>query len=400
MPQQKTTMELKSFLTDVSGDAQRSACVDPAAAPRPSFMRILVTDDSRSSLAWMTANLQHLPDVAIETFDDPVQALAQCHREQYDLLIVDYRMPKISGIDMMRQLRKTPHYRDVPIVMVTSDLDREVRLDAIRAGATDFLNKPTDEMELQLRVSNLLSLRRTQVQMAAHASGLAAAVEQATHEIVVREEEMIWQLARAIEMRDGGTGDHISRVAAISQIIASGLGVDAQRCRMIYLAAPLHDVGKIGVSDTILCKPGKLTDEEMAAMREHVRYGVEILERGSSELMRTATRIAGGHHERWDGKGYPNGIAGTDIPLEARIVAVADVFDALCSRRPYKPAWPLPKAFAEIVAGSGTQFDPDCVAVFQTLWPAIAEVAVRFNDTYGDDSDRPVLRPLAVSGAI
>lgn len=400
MPQQKTTMDLRAPLVPIDGSRQH--CERVSLDP----MRILVTDDSRSTLAWMTANLQRLPDVVIETVDAPERALAQCMREQYDLLIVDYRMPKMSGIEMMRHLRATARYRDVPIVMVTSDLDREVRLEAIRAGATDFLNKPTDEMELQLRVSNLLSLRRTQVQMAAHAFNLAAAVEQATHEIVVREEEMIWQLARAIEMRDGGTGDHISRVAAISQIIATGLGLDAHRCRMIYLAAPLHDVGKIGVADSILSKPGKLTDAEMAAMREHVRFGVEILERGSSELMRTATRIASGHHERWDGKGYPSQIAGTDIPLEARIVAVADVFDALCSRRPYKPAWPLPKAFAEIVAGAGTQFDPECVAVFEKMWPAIAEVAIRYKDTYGyDDTYGEATVPpnaprRAMSGAI
>lgn len=398
--QQKTTMDITSQLAQhIDGKAQARES-EAGAAPLAPLMRVLVTDDSRSSLAWMRSNLQHLQDVVIETSDDPELALAQCRSEQYDLLIIDYRMPKLSGIDMLRDLRAKPNYRDVPIVMVTSDLDREVRLEAIRAGATDFLNKPTDEMELQLRISNLLSLRRTQVQMAAHASTLAAAVEQATQEIVVREEEMIWQLARAIEMRDGGTGEHISRVAAISQIIASGLGLNAQRCRMIYLAAPLHDVGKIGVSDTILCKPGKLTDDEMAAMREHVRYGVEILERGSSELMRTARRIVGGHHERWDGKGYPNHIAGTDIPIEARIVAVADVFDALCSRRPYKPAWPLPKAFAEIVAGRGTQFDPDCVDVFEKLWPAVAEIAIRFNDTYGEDEGSHALRPMARNGII
>lgn len=400
MPQQKTTMDIKTQLAHIDGKARTFGVTAGGGMQPAPLMRVLVTDDSRSSLTWMRANLQHLPDVTIETSDDPEQALAQCRHEQYDLLIVDYRMPKISGIEMLRQLRATKNYRDVPVVMVTSDLDREVRLDAIRAGATDFLNKPTDEMELQLRISNLLSLRRTQVQMAAHASNLAAAVEQATREIVLREEEMIWQLARAIEMRDGGTGDHISRVAAISQIMAVGLGVDAQHCRMIYLAAPLHDVGKIGVSDTILCKPGKLTDEEMAAMREHVRYGVEILERGSSELMRTATRIAGGHHERWDGKGYPDGLSGTAIPLEARIVAVADVFDALCSRRPYKPAWPLPKAFAEIVAGRGTQFDPDCVAVFEKLWPSIAEIAIRLNDTYGEADDSHPAHRLAGSGSI
>ncbi len=384
-----------SSLKKVGDTQDRIAQIDAAArsvrtagsnAPCAELlMHIVMIDDSKSTLSWMKCQLEQLPDITITTFEDPTCGLEECLATQFDLVMVDYTMPKLTGIDVTQRLRAHPNYRTVPIVMVTSDRDRGVRLDAFRAGATDFLNKPADEIELQLRISNLLSLRRAQVQLATQASDLTDAVERATREIVVREEEMIWQLARAIEMRDGGTGEHISRVAAISRLMAVGLGLDDAKCRMIYLAAPLHDVGKIGVSDTILGKPGKLTDTEMAAMREHVTLGVQILERGSSDLMRIATLIAGGHHERWDGKGYPNGLSADAVPIEARIVAVADVFDALCSRRPYKPAWPLQRAFNEILAGSGSQFDPDCVEVFRRMWPAIAEIAARLGD--GDNSD-------------
>ena len=189
--------------------------------------------------------------------------------------------------------------------------------------------------------------------------------------MLAREEEVIWRLARAIEYRDGDTGEHVSRVARISQLIAEGIGLSPQRCRTIYLAAPLHDIGKIGIADAILGKPGKLTPDEFKTMREHVTIGARILEGGSSDLIRTAELIAQSHHERWDGTGYPDRLSGCDIPIEARVVAIADVFDALCSERPYKPAWPVQKAYAEIVACGGTHFDPACVDAFQALWPQI-----------------------------
>ena len=233
---------------------------------------------------------------------------------------------------------------------------------------------PSIPTELQARVANLLTLRAAQVELADRANWLAREVELATAHLLAREEEIIWRLARAIEYRDGDTGEHVSRVAQISQLIAAGIGLSPQRCRTIYLAAPLHDIGKIGIADAILGKPGKLTPEEVAIMREHVTIGARILENGSSELIRTAELIAQSHHERWDGAGYPDRLSGTDIPVEARVVAIADVFDALCSERPYKTAWPIEKAYAEIVACSGTHFDPACVAAFCAKWPEIEAI--------------------------
>lgn len=310
----------------------------------------------------------------IDSCLNPREALERSQATQYDLVLVDHIMPGMDGVQFTGALRSRENYRSVPIVMVTSDMDRNTRIEAIRAGATDFVNKPFDPTELQARVANLLTLRAAQVELADRATWLAREVELATAHLLAREEEIIWRLARAIEYRDGDTGEHVSRVAQISQLIASGIGLSPQRCRIIYLAAPLHDIGKIAIADAILGKPGKLTPEEVAIMREHVTIGARILESGTSDLIRTAELIAQSHHERWDGAGYPDRLSGTDIPVEARVVAIADVFDALCSERPYKKAWPIEKAYAEIVACSGTHFDPSCVAAFCAKWPEIEAI--------------------------
>jgi putative two-component system response regulator len=337
-------------------------------------MRILIVDDSRSSLAFLVQKVGEVGEHEVEAFLDPLAALDCCAVRQFDLVILDNVMPGVDGVEVTRRLRTREAYRSVPIVMVTSDSDKELRLAAVAAGAHDFLPKPFETVELQARVRNLLALRQAQLDLADRAQWLMHEVETATRHVIEREEELIWRLARAIEYRDGDTGEHVSRVALISRISAESVGLPPERCRIIYLAAPLHDIGKIGIADAVLSKPGRLTAAETAIMRQHVSIGARILERGSSELIRVAELIAQSHHERWDGGGYPDCLSGEDIPIEARIVAVADVFDALCSIRPYKPAWPMAKAHAEILRGSGTQFDPGCIAAFEARWPEIAAV--------------------------
>lgn len=334
-------------------------------------MRVLIIDDSRSSLAMIATIVNDAVTAQIDTCQHPVEAIKRTQTQQYDLVLVDHIMPEMDGVEVTSALRAMERYRLVPIVMVTSNIDKTTRLEAFRAGATDFVNKPFDPTELQARVVNLLALRQAQVELADRANWLSREVDRATRHLLEREEEVIWRLARAIEYRDGDTGEHVSRVALISRLIAAGIGLSPQRCRTIYLAAPLHDIGKIAIADAILSKPGKLTPEEMAIMRGHVTIGARILENGSSDLIKTAELIAQSHHERWDGAGYPDRLSGTDIPIEARVVAIADVFDALCSERPYKKAWPIEKAYAEILACSGTHFDPACVAAFRDKWPEI-----------------------------
>ena len=335
-------------------------------------MHILVVDDSRSSLAYLAQTVAGFAVGGVDMCLSPLDALQWVTRTQYDLIMVDYIMPGMDGVELTRRLRMRVGYELVPIIMVTSDNDQGVRIAAIDAGATDFVTKPFDSVELQARVRNLLALRKAQIELAERAVWLQREVEEATRHLSAREEEVIWRLARAIEYRDGDTGGHVSRVAQISRMIAEAMGLSEQRCRIIYLAAPLHDIGKIGIADAILTKPGRLDPEEMRQMRAHVSIGARILENGSSDLIRIAELIAQSHHERWDGTGYPDRLSETDIPLEARIVAIADVFDALCSERPYKRAWPKQEARAEIVRLSGSHFDPACVDAFEARWDDIA----------------------------
>lgn len=337
-------------------------------------MRVLVVDDSSINLTVLKGVIGRIAACDVDGFADPLLALAACRAQVFDAVVVDYKMPGIDGISFVRELRADPRFQHVPIIMITADGDRALRLRAVEAGATDFLNKPVDPQELRVRVTNLLALRRAQVALADRAQWLGREVEKATSALLAREKEMIWRLARAIEYRDGGTGEHVSRVATIARIVAEELGLDARSCDEIYLAAPLHDVGKIGVPDAILNKPGRLSPDEMAIVRRHVKLGGEILCGGNSALLQAAERIALTHHEKWDGTGYPRGLAGEAIPVEGRIAAIADVFEALCTERPYKHAWTLDEARAEIVAQSGRHFDPACVAAFQRGWSRISQI--------------------------
>jgi putative two-component system response regulator len=213
--------------------------------------------------------------------------------------------------------------------------------------------------------------------LAGHAEALERDVAAARARIAAQEKEIIWRLSKAMACRDGETALHLERVAVIARMIAEELGINTATCDKIYLASPLHDVGKIGVSDAILLKAGPLDASEMAQMRAHAAFGAEILEGSDSNIIRIAATIAGSHHEKWDGTGYPQNLAGDAIPIEGRIVAIADVFDALCSERPYKKAWPADEAHREILRGSGTHFDPACVAAFDRKWPTIRPLYVK-----------------------
>jgi putative two-component system response regulator len=342
-------------------------------------LNIIVIDDSKSMLAAMWKALSPIEGVEIVMELDPVKAVELCRSREFDLILVDHMMPGLTGIDVIRMLRRIEIYKHVPMVMVTAQAERSIRLEAIEAGATEFLNKPFDDLELRARVSNLLKLRGYQLELADRAGNLQSLVDQATARLAAREEEIIWRLARAIEFRDGATGGHVSRVARISHILAEEVGLSPESGRLVYLASPLHDIGKIGISDAILSKPGRLTAEEMSEMRRHVDFGKRILEEGSSDLIKVAEVIAYCHHEKWDGTGYPRGISGLEIPLEARVVAIADVLDALCSERPYKSAMSPQAALDHIVGESGRHFDPACVEALVRTWPKILGVLIEMH---------------------
>lgn len=334
-------------------------------------MHIFLIDDSISALAALTKAIAEVVDCDISSFSDPVDALIRLDEYAPDLVLVDDEMPGKNSLEVIQAIRRNPSTMSIPVVMLTSTRDKSVKLAAIEAGATEFLNKPFDELELGTRVRNLLSIRAEQLALRKKAARLKAQYQEATERLDRREEEIIWRLSRAIDARDGDTGGHIDRVAVVARLIAEQLGLSEKMCRMIFLASPLHDVGKLGVRDEILMKPGKLSAGEFREMQRHTLIGAEILSNSSSELIRTAEIIAANHHEKWDGTGYPRGLAGAEIPIEARVVAIADVLDALCSARPYKQPWPVDAAFAEITNNSGKHFDPACVAAFCRCWPEI-----------------------------
>ena len=327
-------------------------------------MLALLVDDSRSSLSHLKRVLELLGDVDGRAFEDVDLALEAAGRIRFDLVIVDHIMPKMDGIAFIRLLRDRPSYAQVPIVMLTASSSQAVRLQALEAGATDFLPKTSSGFELGVKLRNLVALSRAVRQRDDHADWLAREIEIATRKLNEREEEMIFRLSLAVEYRDNDTGDHTLRVARYSRMIAEELGLPPDECRSIYLAAPLHDIGKVAVPDQVLLKPGRLTDDETAIVRTHAAVGGRILGDSASDLMRLAAEIAGHHHERWDGRGYPMRIAGDAIPLSARIVAVADVFDAMTTVRPYKAAIPVDEALACLDAERGGHFDPRCLDAF------------------------------------
>jgi putative two-component system response regulator len=345
-------------------------------------MAIAIVDDTPLNLTLIQALVRKLtpPDTEIVTFSSPLEGLQWCSGNEPDLVIVDYMMPDLNGVEFIQTVRKLYPADTVPILMVTAAHEKEVRYESLTAGANDFLTKPIDRHEFDPRVRTMLALRASHQRLRTWNDDLRSAVVLKTAEIVAREQEIITRLARAAEFRDPETGAHILRMAHYSRLIARALGLDTETCERILTAAPMHDIGKVGTPDNILLKPGRLTPDELTIMRQHPRIGHDILKGSSSPMIQMAAEIALTHHEKFDGSGYPDGKAGEAIPLVGRIVAVADVFDALTSPRPYKPAWTLDAAFEFIREGRGNHFDPVCVDAFLGLIPEILDIRERFKD--------------------
>ena len=335
----------------------------------------LLVDDSRSVLNFLKQLIEADGNVQATAFNDPVQAMAAAAEHEYDIVLVDYEMPGIDGITFIRRLRSLPNFADIPIVMITSIETDEVRMKALEAGATDFLSKRPQALEIRVRLRNLVRLGVAVRKLNDRAADLASEVAIATRKLQEREEEIILRLALAVEYRDNDTGEHTLRVAKYSRIIAERLGLPPRVCRDIYLAAPLHDVGKVAIPDSILLKPGRLNEEEFAIIRTHAEIGSRILADSPCELIQIGAMIAAAHHERWDGSGYPSGLKGSEIPIAARVVAVADVFDALTTRRPYKEAMPLEAARRYLEDKKGREFDPACVDAFLSRWDEVEAIA-------------------------
>ncbi len=343
-------------------------------------MNVVIVDDSPINLTVMTNLVRRLPGGRPTEFQVAAEGLAWCQANEPDLVIVDYQMPEIDGLEFIRRVRSFHAHNDVPILMVTANHEQSVRYQALEFGANDFLNKPIDRNEFEPRVRNMLKLREAHLVTRQRAETLAEAVRQATADILDRERETIARLARAAEFRDPETGAHIQRMSQYSAMIARRLGHSASFVDEMLLAAPMHDVGKLGIPDYILLKAGRLTPEEFSVMKRHPLIGHDILKDSSSSVLRLGASIALSHHEKFDGSGYPHGLKGEAIPIEGRIVAVADVFDALTSARPYKPVWPLSRAIALLRDGRGRHFDADCVSAFLQGWDEVVSIRKNFRD--------------------
>ena len=342
--------------------------------------RIAIVDDSDINLTLLSALVRRLGDCEPLLFQESPKGLAWCTENLPDLVVVDYMMPELDGIEFVSRLRAVSGREDVPILMITANDDKEVRYEALQKGATDFLNKPVDRIEFSARVRNMLALGASRKKLADKAEWLADEVRKATAAIYAREQELLFRMSRAAEFRDPETGQHIQRMAHYSRLIARKMGLSPDDQELILQAAPMHDVGKIGIPDHILLKPGRLAPEEYDEMKRHAVIGHELLSGSESRVFQTAAVIALAHHEKFDGSGYPHGLRGDVIPLLGRIVAVADVFDALTSVRPYKQAWPLEKAEAYLRESSGSHFDPSCVDAFFATWDEVLEIHSRYRD--------------------
>jgi putative two-component system response regulator len=378
--------ELKAGSTDYAPAATGSSSPSEASDELVLLSKIMIVDDEAYNIQVFHKHLQLAGYRYFVTTSESTQAMAMLRREQPDLLLLDIMMPQVSGLDILEQLRSLPEYRHLPVIILTASTDRETKQRALQLGTNDYLNKPIDYEDLTLRVRNALLMKIFQDRLTRQAELLEEVVEKRTTELAASREEIIRCLARAGELRDNETGNHVIRVGKYVGIIADELGFDAERVSLLEQAAQLHDVGKIAIPDSILLSPGKLSEEQFRFMKKHclfgrdviqplaprdterlakhVELGAHLLSVRSTPMLETAALIALTHHEKWDGSGYPIGLAGSDIPIEGRMTAVADVFDALSSKRPYKNAMPREKCFAILESEKGKHFDPEVLDAF------------------------------------
>lgn len=365
--------------SDPSHPAGTDALPGPSFASRGAPARrftILVADDDELTRT-LHAEFVRGFGYEVEVAADGIEALAKVALG-VDLVLTDAHMPNMDGFDVARRIREKRSPQDLPIVMVTSLEAREDRLRAYQSGINDFINKPVDHVELRLRLHWLLELKAAQDQLLASQATLEATVDRRTQALRSALEDVtaaqrriqeghldtIYRLTLAAEYKDHDTAGHIERIGRYSEVVARAMHLAPGFIDTIRHAAPMHDVGKLGIPDQILLKPGPLTDEEREVMNTHTTIGAQILSGSTSLVIQMGHRVALTHHEKWDGTGYPNGLSGEDIPVEARICTVVDFFDALTFDRPYRDAVPNEEVRRMMREESGTRFDVDILDVF------------------------------------
>ena len=356
-------------------------------------MNIVMLDDERISLAVLKNHVGKIEGTQGFAFTHPSDALRWCGDNEADVVILDYHMHEMDGIEFAQRFRQLPGNQDVPILMVTGSTDIPLRHRALTSGIDDFLIKPVDVVELRARLKNMIALRASQKNLVQRAHQLAVEAfksSQAALEVAAREREALLCLSLAAERRQPETHEHFVRLSLYAKIIGLHVGLSEPEAELLRLAAPLHDVGKMGIPDDILLKQGKLTTAEWEVMKQHTVMGAEILGQSQSPILKAGAQIAISHHEKFDGSGYPFGTKGDEIPLFGRIVAIADVFEALTSAKTYKPAWDVARALAVMKEGTGSQFSPECMDAFFAGMDEILVVKGQYAD-----SETPLLGAAA-----
>ena len=364
--------------------------------------RIAIIDDEKLNIEVVQGFLVQEGYKNFVRTTDATKGLAMIAETSPDVVLLDIMMPEVSGLEILSAMRTDPRLCHIPVIVLTACTGADVKLNALKLGPSDFLSKPVDASELILRLRNVLAVKAYQDHLAEHSHELEHKVEQRTKEVVESRQQIIHCLARAAEYRDDDTGKHVLRVGMYAKIIAIELGFNASQADLIEQAAQLHDIGKIGVPDSVLLKEGKLSPDEFDVIKSHCQIGnyiinpmthneyqsykkhsevgAKLLEMEGYPVLQLAGVIAVSHHEKWDGSGYPNGLQGEEIPIEGRITAVADVFDALSSERPYKPAFSLDKCLEIMLEGKGKHFDPCVLDAFLKRLPDIVKIQEQLND--------------------
>lgn len=342
---------------------------------------ILIVDDQEVNVMLLEKMLRAEGYTCLHKSTDS-RTVADLYREKcFDLILLDLNMPYLDGFQVMEQLRAIETENYLPILVLTAQADMPTRLRALESGAKDFLVKPFDCLEVLTRIRNMLEVRLLHRQVLDQNRRLEENIRQRTEELLETRQEVIRRLGRAAEYRDNETGMHIVRMSRTCALLGRTIGLTEEQCDLLLSASPMHDIGKIGIPDRILLKPGKFEEDEWEIMKTHATIGAELLSGHSSELMEMARTIAISHHEKWDGSGYPAGLDGEDIPLSGRIAALADVFDALTSDRPYKKAWSVEAALAYIDENRGKHFDPALVDAFRSVLPEVIAIRERYTDS-------------------
>ena len=337
--------------------------------------RILIIDDQKLHVLLLEKILKAAGYKNILTLTDSRQAMYVLDDYKPDILLLDLKMPYVDGFEIMQQVNQKQKEERLPILLISAEKSQEVRLKALKEGASDILAKPYESAEVLMRIRNLVEIHFLNLQIRGQNRILEARVKERTKELHDTRLDIIHRLARTAEYRDNDTGLHIIRMGKLCARLGAAAGFSESQCELLLAASPLHDIGKIAIPDSILLKPGKLTPEEFEIMKTHTTIGAELLSGSKSPLMKMAEGIALTHHEKWDGTGYPRRLKGGSIPLAGRICCVCDVYDALSSRRPYKEPWTQEQVVAEIKKGSGSHFDANLVKCFLDILPDIQKIA-------------------------